>query len=170
MTWAAAAKPPAGGQHDAGPGGDGLFCAEGHAEAAGAGHHGEGPGGSSAARPSGSGAGPSGAPGLDPIADAQALEPRIIEALRQIYDPEIPVNVYDLGLIYSIEVLPLGRVAVRMTLTSPACPVAGALPAEVEEGVRRVPGVADAAVEVVWEPPWTMEMMTEDARLELNLF
>ena len=167
MTWAASANGPAAAR-DAGAGSDGLFCDEPRAEP------------TAAAEPSA--LGERAAAGVDPgqlrdsansapgPAGAAVIEPQIVEALRQIYDPEIPVNVYDLGLIYGIELLPLGRVAVRMTLTSPACPVAGALPAEVEACVRRVPGVADAAVEVVWEPPWTIEMMSEDARLELNLF
>jgi FeS assembly SUF system protein len=97
------------------------------------------------------------------------LESRIIQALQTVYDPEIPVNIYDLGLIYNIELLPLGRVNVQMTLTSPACPVAGSLPPEVEDTVRSVDGVADVAVELVWDPPWDMDMMTEDAKLELNL-
>lgn len=98
------------------------------------------------------------------------LEERVIDAMRRIFDPEIPVNIYDLGLIYGIDLLPLGRVGIRMTLTSPACPVAGSLPGEVEDAVRGVEGVADVSVELVWEPPWEMDMMTEDAKLELNLF
>lgn len=98
------------------------------------------------------------------------LEERIVEAIQHVYDPEIPVNVYDLGLIYGIEILPLGRVTIHMTLTSPACPVAGALPEEVEARVRSVEGVTDATVELVWEPPWSVEMMSEEAKVELNLF
>ncbi|MBK8480780.1 MAG: SUF system Fe-S cluster assembly protein [Proteobacteria bacterium] len=169
MSWTAANKEPTAAQHDPGTAGEGLFCEESRADAVGAAA--AGPGGADGAATSAERqAGPEATGAADPLAGNSALEAQIIEALRQIYDPEIPVNVYDLGLIYSIDVLPLGRVAVRMTLTSPACPVAGALPAEVEEGVRGVAGVADAAVELVWEPPWTMEMMTEDARLELNLF
>lgn len=167
MSWTAASKEPSAPLHEPGSGGEGLFCEEARADPATA-------AGPDVADVAAAGAehqaGAEAAVTADASAGAAALEAQIVEALRQIYDPEIPVNVYDLGLIYGIEVLPLGRVAVRMTLTSPACPVAGALPAEVEEGVRGVAGVADAAVELVWEPPWTMEMMSEDARLELNLF
>ena len=101
--------------------------------------------------------------------DHTKLEQRIVEVLRRIYDPEIPVNIYDLGLIYGIAVYPLGRVCVRMTLTSPACPVAGSLPPEVEQTVRAVEGVTDAVVELVWDPPWSIDRMSEEARLELNL-
>ncbi|MDO8632357.1 MAG: SUF system Fe-S cluster assembly protein [Phycisphaerales bacterium] len=100
---------------------------------------------------------------------AQALESSIIEVLRTCYDPEVPVNIYDLGLIYDIDVAPGGRVAVKMTLTSPMCPVAGSLPPEVERKVKSVDGVIDATVEVVWDPPWTMEKMSEAARLQLNV-
>lgn len=107
-----------------------------------------------------------------PIDDIKArdLEARVIEAIRQCYDPEIPVNIYDLGLIYRIEPDPeAGFVRVEMTLTSPACPVAGSLPPEVEGRVRGVDGVNDAKVEVVWDPPWTPDMMSEAAKLQLNL-
>jgi len=100
---------------------------------------------------------------------AKALESSIIEAIRTCYDPEVPVNVYDLGLIYDIDVAPGGRVAVKMTLTSPMCPVAGSLPPEVELKVKSVDGVTAATVEVVWDPPWTMEKMSEAARLQLNI-
>jgi FeS assembly SUF system protein len=98
------------------------------------------------------------------------LESNVIEAIRQCYDPEIPVNIYDLGLIYNVDVEPSGRVDVKMTLTSPMCPVAGTLPPEVEQRVREVDGVTDATVEVVWDPPWTPEMMSEAARLDLGFF
>ncbi|MCK5799176.1 MAG: DUF59 domain-containing protein [Deltaproteobacteria bacterium] len=97
------------------------------------------------------------------------LRGRIIDALQRIYDPEIPVNIYDLGLIYDIQLLPLGRINVAMTLTSPACPVAGSLPGQVEAALRRVEGVQDAAVELVWEPPWDMDRMSDETKLELNL-
>jgi len=108
---------------------------------------------------------------LDSMASGadNAIEETVVEVLRSIYDPEIPVNIYDLGLIYGIDVLPLGRVTVRMTLTTPACPVAGSLPPEVETKLRAVDGVSDATVELVWDPPWNMDMMSEDAKLELNL-
>ncbi len=94
----------------------------------------------------------------------------VIDALRAVYDPEIPVNIYDLGLIYALEVDEgLGRVRVLMTLTAPGCPVAQTFPQTVEAMVRRVPGVKDAVVEIVWEPPWTQERMTEAARLQLGM-
>jgi FeS assembly SUF system protein len=98
------------------------------------------------------------------------LEANVIEAIRQCYDPEIPVNIYDLGLIYNVDVQPSGEVNVKMTLTSPMCPVAGTLPPEVEQRVREVKGVTDASVEVVWDPPWNPEMMSEEARLDLGFF
>ncbi len=103
------------------------------------------------------------------VIQAKALEASVIEAIRTCYDPEVPVNIYDLGLIYDVDVAPGGRVSVKMTLTSPMCPVAGSLPPEVELKVKSVDGVTDATVEVVWDPPWTMEKMTEAARLQLNL-
>jgi FeS assembly SUF system protein len=101
--------------------------------------------------------------------EAEQLYRRVVAALSQIYDPEIPVNIYELGLIYDICIYPLGRVVVHMTLTSPACPVAGSLPPDVERTVASRDGVTDATVELVWEPPWSVEMMSEEARLELNL-
>lgn len=97
------------------------------------------------------------------------LEGQVVEMLRTCFDPEIPVNIYDLGLIYSIQVDPAAAVSIRMTLTSPMCPVAGSLPPEVEAKVRNIPGVKDAKVEVVWDPPWGPGMMSEAARLQLNI-
>lgn len=97
-----------------------------------------------------------------------ALEAEIIEALRTVYDPEIPVNIYEMGLIYDIAVDSDGDVDVTMTLTSPACPVAGSLPGEVEAKVLTVPGVSDVRVHLTWEPPWTMDRMSEEAKLELG--
>lgn len=97
------------------------------------------------------------------------LESEVIEAVRQVYDPEIPVNVYDLGLIYGLEVDETGAVRIQMTLTSPACPVAESLPLEVENRAGEVPGVASAQVEMVWEPPFTLERIPEHIRLELGL-
>ena len=97
------------------------------------------------------------------------LKDRIVAALRGIYDPEITVNIYDLGLIYDISIDNDGRVDIRMTLTSPACPVAGSLPGQVEQVVRDVSGVSDATVELVWDPPWTQERMSEAAQLELGI-
>ena len=96
------------------------------------------------------------------------LEPRIVEALKEIYDPEIPVNIYDLGLIYEINVFPDQTVKVIMTLTAPGCPVADTLPREVEESIRDVEGVTDARVELTFEPPYTMEMRSEEAKFELG--
>jgi len=101
---------------------------------------------------------------------ANELKSRIVEALKTCYDPEIPVDIYALGLIYDIAVSPEGDVAVSMTLTSPACPVAGTLPGEVEMKIRAVEGVRDATIELVWDPPWEMEMMSEEAKLELGFF
>jgi len=98
------------------------------------------------------------------------LEERVIAALRTCYDPEIPVDIYELGLIYDLKVDPSGAVSIRMTLTSPACPVAGALPADVQAKVQAVPGVTSANVELVWDPPWDMSRMSEEARLQLGLF
>jgi FeS assembly SUF system protein len=98
------------------------------------------------------------------------LEQRVIAALRTCYDPEIPVDIYELGLIYELKVEPSGAVYVRMTLTSPGCPVAGSLPGEVEAKVRAVPGVTDAKVELVWDPPWDKSRMSEAAALQLGLF
>lgn len=100
----------------------------------------------------------------------RGLEGEIIEMLRLVYDPEIPVNIYDLGLIYGIDIDPAsGRVHIRMTLTAPGCPVAQSFPETVADIVRQVPGVEDVEVEMVWEPPWSRDMMSEAARLELGL-
>lgn len=98
------------------------------------------------------------------------LETEVVEAIRTIFDPEIPVNIYDLGLIYTIDADEHGCVDIEMTLTSPACPVAGSLPGDVERKVRSVPGVTDVHVELVWEPMWSMDRMSEDAKLELGFF
>ncbi len=101
--------------------------------------------------------------------DAGGIEGNIIGALRTVYDPEIPVNIYEIGLIYGIEIDGTGMVDLKMTLTSPACPVAGTLPLEAERAVRAVPGVKDARVELVWDPPWNPDMMSEAAKLELGM-
>ena len=98
------------------------------------------------------------------------IEAGVVEALKAIFDPEIPVNIYELGLIYDLEVAPDGQVGIKMTLTSPACPVAGSLPPEVKAKVENVPGVTGAEVEVVWDPVWNPSMMSEAARLQLGLF
>jgi FeS assembly SUF system protein len=94
----------------------------------------------------------------------------VVEALSSVYDPEIPVNIYELGLIYGLDIDDKGAVAITMTLTAPGCPVADILPGEVEEKVRAVPGVTEAKVELVWDPPWTPDRMSEAARLELGMF
>ncbi len=94
---------------------------------------------------------------------------QIIEAIRTVFDPELPVNVYDLGLIYAIEMDGHNNVFLMMTLTSPGCPVAGSLPTEVEGAVRKVAGVRDVIVKMVWDPPWSKEMLSEAAQLELGL-
>src|SRR4051794_2448925 len=96
------------------------------------------------------------------------LHDAIIERLRTIYDPEIPVNIYDLGLVYGIDIAD-SDVTVRMTLTAPGCPVAGMLTREVESKLAAVPGVARARVEIVWDPPWTRDRMSDEARLELGM-
>jgi FeS assembly SUF system protein len=101
--------------------------------------------------------------------DTTLLEAKVIEMIQTCYDPEIPVNVYELGLIYEVKVDPAGEVNVKMTLTSPMCPVAGTLPPEVEAKVASVPGVKTAHVHVVWEPPWTPEKMSEAAKLQLGM-
>ena len=105
---------------------------------------------------------------LPPSIQTAQLEGRIIEAISTIFDPEIPVNIYELGLIYDLSITADNCVRVEMTLTSPACPVAGSLPGEVEQKVREVEDVQDVALELVWDPPWTPDRMTEAARLELG--
>ena len=94
----------------------------------------------------------------------------VIDALRTVYDPEIPLNIYDLGLIYRLDVAADGSVAIDMTLTAPGCPVAGAMPGAVADAVAAVDGVGEVEVRLVWEPPWSQDRMTEDARLALDLF
>ncbi len=97
------------------------------------------------------------------------LKKAVIEALKTCFDPEIPVNIYDLGLIYDLKITN-GDVRVQMTLTAPGCPVAGSLPGEVERKVREVPGVKSASVELVWEPPWDRSRMSEAANLQLGFY
>jgi FeS assembly SUF system protein len=97
------------------------------------------------------------------------IREKVIDAVRGVYDPEIPINIYDLGLIYEINVLDDDTVHVKMTLTAPACPVAGTLPGEVEKRIEHVPEVKSAKVELVWEPPWDKSRMSEEAILELGL-
>ena len=104
--------------------------------------------------------------GTDPVNG----EAPVIDAIREVYDPEIPVNIYDLGLIYELQIEADGSVLVTMTLTAPACPVAGIMPQQVAEAVAAVPGVGEVQVTLTWDPPWTKERMSEDARLALGFF
>ena len=105
----------------------------------------------------------------DPVA-ALTLKPHVIDAICSVYDPEIPVNIWELGLIYDIDVDAERRVRVQMTLTAPACPSAQSIPLDVERKVRAVPGVTDVFVEVVWEPAWSTDRMTDAAKLQLGMF
>jgi FeS assembly SUF system protein len=105
----------------------------------------------------------------DPAKTAD-LKPRIIEAISTVFDPEIPVNIYELGLIYDVVVDAAGVAGVQMTLTAPGCPAAQELPVEVANKVKAVPGITDARVEVVWEPPWTKDRMSEAAKLQLGMW
>jgi FeS assembly SUF system protein len=98
-----------------------------------------------------------------------ALQEQVLEAMKTVQDPEIPVNLVDLGLIYDLVVTKDGTVYVEMTLTAPSCPVAGSLPGQVADAIRDVPGVFDVRVKLVWTPPWTQDRMTEEAKLELGL-
>jgi FeS assembly SUF system protein len=104
--------------------------------------------------------------GLSP---AMQIRDRVISVLKTVYDPEIPVDIYELGLVYGVDVTDDGEVHITMTLTSPMCPVAETLPPEVEEKAREVIGVKDVVLDLVWDPPWSMDMMSDSARLELNL-
>jgi FeS assembly SUF system protein len=96
------------------------------------------------------------------------LKEKVIQAIKTVYDPEIPVDILELGLIYEVKVFPVNNVYIQMTLTSPACPSAGAIPAEVEEKVRMVEGVSDVTVELTFDPPYSQDMMSEVAKLELG--
>jgi FeS assembly SUF system protein len=106
-----------------------------------------------------------------PLSDKaqEILKKTIIEALKSIYDPEIPVNIYDLGLIYHIFIDPQGRVKIDMTLTTPGCPVAQTFPGTVENVINQVTGVSETQVELVWDPPWSTETMSEAAKLQLGM-
>jgi FeS assembly SUF system protein len=97
------------------------------------------------------------------------IEQKVIEKLKTVFDPEIPVNIYDLGLVYNIKIERNGRVEIEMTLTSPNCPVAEILPIEVERKVISIAGVSDVHVEIVWDPPWSYDMMSDTAKLELGM-
>ena len=104
-----------------------------------------------------------------PAPPLDTIEGKVVHALRQVFDPEIPVNIYDLGLIYSIDIDDDNNVAIQMTLTAPGCPVAQTFPGTVENAVKAVDGVNDAKVELVWEPPWSRDNMSEAAKLELGM-
>jgi len=104
------------------------------------------------------------------LAEDAPLQQRVIAAMRTVYDPEISVNIYDLGLIYDVQINDQAEVFVAMTLTAPGCPVAGILPAQVECAIKAVRGVSDAHVELVWDPPWSQDCMSDEARLTLGLF
>jgi FeS assembly SUF system protein len=97
-------------------------------------------------------------------------ETAVVDAISTVFDPEIPVNIFELGLIYTIDILDDGKIKVEMTLTAPACPSAQELPEQVKEAVLAIPGVTDCEVETVWDPPWDPSRMSEEARLQLNMF
>jgi FeS assembly SUF system protein len=101
--------------------------------------------------------------------NTEALKQKIIECLQTIYDPEIPVNIYELGLIYEVDVLPINNIQIVMTLTAPSCPAAQSLPIEVDQKLRQIEGVNDVHVSVTWNPPWNKSMMSEEAQLELGM-
>lgn len=113
---------------------------------------------------------PDGAQPVAPATDGMVSEDAVIEAIATVYDPEIPVNIYELGLIYAIDLHDDGTVKIEMTLTAPNCPSAQELPAQVKEAVEKIDRVSTATVEIVWDPPWDMSRMSEDARLTLNMF
>lgn len=103
------------------------------------------------------------------MATKQELNDKAVELLKTVYDPEIPVDIYELGLVYKIDIDDNSNIKIEMTLTSPACPVAGSLPIEVENKVQSIEGVGAVNVEIVWDPPWTPDMMSEAAKLQLNM-
>ena len=109
-----------------------------------------------------------GTPLIAPSSTDNPLHEGIVEACRSVYDPEIPVNIYDLGLIYTIEIEEDGAVRVIMTLTAPGCPVAGEMPGWLQGAIEPVPGVLHVDVQITWDPPWGMDMMSDEARLELG--
>ncbi|WP_428663696.1 SUF system Fe-S cluster assembly protein [Runella sp.] len=96
------------------------------------------------------------------------LREEVVKAIKSVYDPEIPVDVWELGLIYDLKIFPVNNVYVEMTLTSPSCPSAGTIPSEVEQKIREVEGVNDVSVELTWDPPYSQDMMSEEAKLELG--
>lgn len=109
-----------------------------------------------------------GAPLIEPSSTEHPLYDNIVEACRSVYDPEIPVNIYDLGLIYTIRISQENEIKIIMTLTAPGCPVAGEMPGWIADAIAPVDGVKDVDVEITWDPPWGMEMMSDEARLELG--
>ena len=113
---------------------------------------------------------PTSAHAAKPTAQPASLEEQVIEAMRQVYDPEIPVNVYDLGLVYKLSIDAEGVASVDMTLTAPGCPVADSLPKQLAEAIQSVEGISTAHVELVWEPPWDQDRMSDEAKFELGLF
>ena len=113
---------------------------------------------------------PAPVPGAEKSIEYKLLEGKVIAALSSVFDPEIPVNIYELGLIYKIDIDAERNVNIRMTLTAPACPVAGTLPGEVEKKVEEIDEVKKAMVELVWEPPWSRDMMSESALLQLGMY
>lgn len=106
---------------------------------------------------------------MDTVEEQKDIEQRVVEALQTIYDPEVPVNIYEMGLIYGVDVDPLGNASVSMTLTAPNCPAAQSLPMEVEEKVKAVDGVNEVNLEIVWEPPWDPSLMSDAAKLQLGM-
>lgn len=105
---------------------------------------------------------------MEPIVNEAELKEKVVESIKMVYDPEIPVDVYELGLIYDIKIYPVNNVYILMTLTSPACPSAGTIPGEIEQKVREVEGINDVQVELTFDPPYSQDMMSEVAKLELG--
>ncbi len=101
-------------------------------------------------------------------AEEEVLKEKVIEAIKEVYDPEIPVNVYELGLIYDVKIFPVNNVYILMTLTSPSCPSAESIPSEIEQKVREIEGISDVSIELTFDPPYSTEMMSEVAKLELG--
>ena len=102
------------------------------------------------------------------MSEEEELKEEVIKAIKQVYDPEIPVDVWELGLIYDLKIFPVNNVYVEMTLTSPSCPSAGTIPGEIEQKIREVEGVNDVSVELTWDPPYSQDMMSDEAKLELG--
>ena len=111
-----------------------------------------------------------GQPLIKPSTTDHPLYPQIVEACRTVYDPEIPVNIFDLGLVYTIEISPENSVEILMTLTAPGCPVAGEMPGWVQDAVMEIPGLKSCHVDLVFEPPWDQSRMSDEAKLQLNMF